>query len=332
MSATDKHEGFLRISDTAQRVQADDRQQDGYDGLQPAAGPAPGVGAWILLLAMAAILFAGTWRAHPALSLVAPLVSLAVWWPTLRSARAERWLFFYVAGIYVYTILRAYADEFVPWRSDYVIQFDETLFGGTLPSVQLQRALFRPWALDWVDTLAAGVHASFFIAPQVALVVVWRRWPSALRPHVMSALLTFFAGLALFFIVPTVPPWLASYQGEVAGVYRVISFVFNDLDRDTYQSLYASLGEPNSVAAVPSIHMAITCLVLFRVHALAPRWTWAMAIYTALMAVSLVYLGEHYVFDVMVGVLVASLSEFAARRIEARRQRSAEAPALVTSR
>ncbi|MCK9487256.1 MAG: phosphatase PAP2 family protein [Dehalococcoidia bacterium] len=281
---------------------------------------------------MAAVLFAGTWRIHPALSLVGPLVALAAWWPTVRSSRPERWLFFYVAGVYVYTVLRAYADEFAPWQSTYVIQFDEALFGGTLPSVQLQRALFRPWALGWVDMLAAMVHASFFIAPQIALVVVWRRWPSALRPHVLSALMTFFIGLALFFLVPTVPPWLASYQGEVRGVYRIISFVFNDLDQATYQTMYAALGEPNSVAAVPSIHMAITCVVLFRVQALAPRWTWAVALYTALMAVSLVYLGEHYVFDVMMGVLIAGISEFVVRRMEARRQRPASAPALVASR
>ncbi len=252
-----------------------------------------------------------------------------VWWPTLRSNRPERWLFWYVAGIYVYTILRAYADEMgLRWQYNYVIQIDKTLFGGALPSVELQRHFFRPWDIDWIDALASLVHASFFVAPHVALVVVWWRWPAALRAHVLAALLTFFAGLVLFFAVPTVPPWLATYQGEADRVYRVINFVFTNVDRDTYRTLYTSLGEPNSVAAVPSIHMAITCLVLFRVRALMPGWTWPVAIYTGLMAFSLVYLGEHYVFDVIVGVIIASLSEFAARRFEAWRTRPAE-PAAV---
>ncbi len=312
---TNERESCLRISNLPKGVEAQPGEQQPKHGLRI---PPPGLAAWTLLLAMTVILFAGTWRTHPLLSLAVPALALAVWWPALRSNRSERWLFGYVTGIYIYTILRGYADEIIPWRTDYVIQFDRMLFGGSLPSVELQRAFFHPASLDWLDVVAAAVHASFFVAPHVALVLVWRRWPHALRPHVLSALLTFFVGLALFYVVPTVPPWLASYQGEVRGVYRVINFVFSDIDRDTYRSLYRAIGEPNSVAAVPSIHMAITCLVLFRVRALAPRWTWPVAMYTALMGFSLVYLGEHYVFDVLVGVLTASVSELVVRRLEVR--------------
>ncbi|MDA1241325.1 MAG: phosphatase PAP2 family protein, partial [Chloroflexi bacterium] len=64
------------------------------------------------------------------------------------------------------------------------------------------------------------------------------------------------------------------------------------------------------------------CVVLFRAMAIARRWVAPLAIYALLMAFSLVYLGEHYVFDVLVGVLIAMAAEVALRLIglvEARR-------------
>ena len=60
---------------------------------------------------MAVVLFAGTWRSHPILSLALPAAALVAWLPTIRERRNERWLIFYVSGIYLYTILRASADE-----------------------------------------------------------------------------------------------------------------------------------------------------------------------------------------------------------------------------
>ena len=55
--------------------------------------------------------------------------------------------------------------------------------------------------------------------------------------------------------------------------------------------------------------MAITCVVLFRAQAVAPRWAWILGGYAALMPAALVYLGEHYLLDIVAGMLIASASE-----------------------
>lgn len=59
--------------------------------------------------------------------------------------------------------------------------------------------------------------------------------------------------------------------------------------------------------------MAITCVVLFRAQAVAPRWAWILGGYAALMPAALVYLGEHYLLDIVAGMLIASASEVAVR-------------------
>lgn len=273
---------------------------------------------------MTFVLFAGTWRSKPLLSLALPALALVVWLSVIRSRRNERWLIFYVAGIYLYTVLRASADDLgFPIHAQYTIQFDQWLFGN-VPSLELQRDFFTPRDVDWLDLLTAGVHASFFIVPHAVLVLIWWKRPEALRLYAISVLIALYGSLALFFLVPTVPPWLAAQSGYTPGVYRVIDFVFSGVSSDYYQDLYKALAEPNSVAAVPSVHMALTCVVLFRAISLSRQWAPLLAAYTLLMAFSLVYLGEHYVFDVLVGILVALIAEIAIRLIERVETRRAE--------
>ncbi|MEX2230329.1 MAG: phosphatase PAP2 family protein [Dehalococcoidia bacterium] len=126
-----------------------------------------------------------------------------------------------------------------------------------------------------------------------------------LAAYTTSVLLTLYVGLALFILLPTVPPWLAAQQGHIFRTYRVLDFVVRGVDVDAYRTLYRTLAEPNSVASVPSIHMALTCVVLLRSRDFARPWFWPLVAYTLLMALALVYLGEHYVFDVLVGIAVA---------------------------
>ena len=72
-----------------------------------------------------------------------------------------------------------------------------------------------------------------------------------------------------------------------------------------YQASYRVIGESNPRAAMPSIHMAITFLMVFPSFVLSRRFGVLMLVYSALMGYSLMYLGEHYFIDVLVGCLVA---------------------------
>jgi hypothetical protein len=263
------------------------------------------------LLAMAASVATRLWQDHLWFGFALVGVTFAVWAPEFAIRRERIWWFAYVAGIFVYTLLRALADEtFIPIETEYVLRIDGVL-PGTSPVrwLQEQRANHGfPSVIDWA---AIAVHWSFFIAPHAgAVAIFWFRrmlFPS----YVALLVLVMWFGLLLFFVLPTVPPWLAAEQGDLEGVTRVMDSTIRERLGDaagaesTYDDLYAALGEPNSVAAMPSIHMGVTFAMYLWARRYAKRWAWPLLAYSALMAISLAYLGEHYIADEAAGVAVA---------------------------
>src|SRR5205823_1071596 len=79
----------------------------------------------------------------------------------------------------------------------------------------------------------------------------------------------------------------------------------------THSSAGAAVGQ-NDVAAMPSLHMAITVVIAMFAWSRDRRLGLLGAVYAAAMGFSLVYLGEHYVTDVLAGVAFAAGSWVAA--------------------
>jgi membrane-associated phospholipid phosphatase len=268
-----------------------------------------------LLLVMTASLATRIWVDHLWISAGLVAVTVVAWAPELTRRRARRWWFVYVTGIFVYTVLRSFADETaIPVRTDYVIKADQAVFSGTDPVLWLQHEAFQPWRIDFVDMAAVAVHWSFFIAPHAAAIAIfiWRR---ELFPRYTAAMVgTMYVALVLFFLVPTSPPWLAGRTGDLPGALRVMDFVGGRVDGEAYRNVYSSLGEPNSVAAMPSLHMGITFLLFLwafdHVRRLAP----ILLVYSLVMGLSLMYLAEHYLLDLLVGAICAVLCYQAAKR------------------
>ena len=57
----------------------------------------------------------------------------------------------------------------------------------------------------------------------------------------------------------------------------------------------------NPVAAIPSLHAAYPMLLALFFWRGAGRWRWLLAAYPLAMGFTLVYAGEHYVIDVVLG-------------------------------
>lgn len=267
------------------------------------------------LLAMAATVATKVWQDHAWFGFVLVGLTVAAWSPELRLRRERIWWFAFVAGIFAYTLLRSLADETaIPTRTAYPIRFDRALFLGTDPIQWLQDRFFQVSDVSGLDVFSVGMHWSFFIAPYaMAVAVFWRK--RALFPRYVGVVVgTMYLGLLLFFLVPTSPPWLAAQHGQLDGVYRVMDFVGGSVDKDTYQSFYASLGEPNSVAAMPSIHEGVTFAMFLWARDYAKRWSWALLVYAGLMGLSLMYLGEHYLLDLAGGVACALVAWWATRK------------------
>jgi membrane-associated phospholipid phosphatase len=143
---------------------------------------------------------------------------------------------------------------------------------------------------------------------------------------------TMWLGLALFFLVPTAPPWFAGEIGQLAGVRRIMDYVGGSIHGSAYSSLYAALGEPNSVAAMPSIHMAVTFAMYLWGRHQWPRFAPLLLAYSGVMAASLVYLGEHYVADLLAGIACALAAWLLAVRFAPELPEPAMQPADTGSR
>lgn len=206
-----------------------------------------------------------------------------------------------------FTLLRALADETpVPLRTSEVTRVERWLFFGHTPTIWLQERLFDPLNISFLDYLTTFTHWSYFIVPHVAAILIWRTRPDLFRRFLIAMTLTMGVGLVVYFLSPAAPPWLTADKAPQQDIYRVMANVGRTLNSSLYDRTYSVLGDPNPVAAMPSLHQAITFLLfLFALH-YGRKIAIAALIYSLAMGFSLVYTGEHYVIDAIVGCAIAT--------------------------
>jgi hypothetical protein len=177
---------------------------------------------------------------------------------------------------------------------------DRWVGGGVLPTIWLQRALDA----DWWKALAALVYGSHFVVTPLLLCVLWVRNRPLWGRYVRLVLALSAAGLATYVLYPAAPPWLAAKEGMTEPIRRLSATGWDVLGLPHAGALLTdSQGQVNQVAAVPSLHTAfavLTCLVLLPVA----RRVWqraALVGYAVLMPLVLVWAGEHYVVDTLLG-------------------------------
>src|SRR5436309_678004 len=115
----------------------------------------------------------------------------------------------------------------------------------------------------------------------------------------MSAV--FDLGCAIYMAVPTAPPWWASEEGHTdSEVRRIMVEVGEEEWGRAWPVLYDTLGG-NPWAAMPSLHFATSLMAAIHL-AEAGRAEAAIGFsYAACLGFALVYLGEHYVTDLIAG-------------------------------
>ena len=119
--------------------------------------------------------------------------------------------------------------------------------------------------------------------------------------------------------MPTAPPWMASSrQGTRTGcsppLARHTSRGFSDLGFHGFvKDWQKALDWGNAVAAMPSLHAAFALFVpAFFLPWIKPIWLKALVlVFPVMMLTSLVYFGEHWVIDGLVGwALVGASFQF----------------------
>jgi membrane-associated phospholipid phosphatase len=179
----------------------------------------------------------------------------------------------------------------------YAIDLDARLLGTPSASTALQAAL-RTAALDRAMVLLHGTHFVYFLF--VGLLIWQARRPRFWQyRRVMLGVMA--GGLAGYLVIPTAPPWLAAADGFLPAVAHITAGTYASMPE-----LHAAF-DTNPVAAMPSLHAAfpVACAVL--IWRLFGRRAGALAIvYAVATGVAAVYLGEHYVVDLLAGAALAA--------------------------
>lgn len=251
------------------------------------------------------------------------------------------WLPF-ILLLLVYDLSRGAAEALGrPTQWHLQLDFDRWLFGGTEPTVWLQAHLKEPFP-PWWETIVSLIYVSYFFAPYAVAGVLWLRDRTAWRRFAAQFVLISFIGLIGFVTFPAAPPWAAaqcsaaevadgpsdpacidasvgtvtdggmlgkvepSHRGAAPYVERVASRGWNKLGIPQAKALVdEGQAGSNQVAAVPSLHAAISgLLVVFFWPRVRKRWRPLLAGYGLAMAFSLVYGAEHYIFDILLGWLL----------------------------
>ena len=234
------------------------------------------------------------------------------------------WLPF-TAVLVLYDVSRGIADGLgMPLHVSDVAAVDRDLFGGTVPTVWLQQHFLDPGSPHWYDALATLIYTSHFIATPVVAAVLWLRSRDAWKAFATRVIVLSLAGFVTYVLFPAAPPWYAAREGVIEPVIRGSSRGWLWLHVNHAGNLLSEgQAAANPVAAMPSLHTAFATLIaLYVASQLRSRWRYLVVLYPLAMGLALVYLGEHYVVDLVAGVVYALGVHFAINAWTRRRART----------
>jgi PAP2 superfamily len=245
---------------------------------------------------------------------------------------------------------------------------DRWLFFGTVPTVWLQERI-KMAQPPWWEIIISSIYMSFFVLPYVVAGVLWlcnrTEWAAFVRRFVALS----FAALAVYVVVPAAPPWAAASctLTDVAGgpsnppcmfrgpagvpdggllgamhmsrpdahqfVERISTRGWGTLHLQSAGALLDSgQASVNLVAAIPSLHAAVTAMIsMFLWRRVRRGWRPLLVAYPLAMAFVLVYAAEHFVVDILLGWALAAAVSVAMSRADSwwSRRRAAKSAAAA---
>jgi membrane-associated phospholipid phosphatase len=202
----------------------------------------------------------------------------------------------------------------------YPIAADRVLGMGQLPNLRLQRAISRPGTVTGLDRVLSAVHWAWFFEPHLSLLYVQARHIDRFARAARQMAVTYDLGCALYYALPTAPPWWAAENGyldatldrvaaEVAEesappeLRRLMVDVGEGVFGSAWPRLYDALGS-NPWAAMPSLHFATSVMAALLLGEIGPVPGALGAAYAGTLGFALVYLGEHYLTDLLAGAAI----------------------------
>lgn len=205
-------------------------------------------------------------------------------------------------------------------RVRYPVRVDRAIGLGELPGVRLQRAFARPGEpLRAAEQVLVWAHWLWFLVPHgTAAYLLLRRRDDLFPSAAVRLYAVFDVGVVFYWLIPTAPPWFAAQAGEISdGDQQAIRRMMIEHGRAFWKRAWAPLYDVlagNPLAAMPSLHFATSVMAAHLLSEAGPvegalGWGYALT-----LGFALVYLGEHYVVDLIAGYALTESIRRAAPR------------------
>jgi hypothetical protein len=290
--------------------------------------PAAGLTARTLALAATALLVSAalvTWS--EGLDWTPDRMLLVFLAPALVMRRSLRYLGDFVPFallVVAYAELRGLAHVISP-HPFYRPQLDlERAIFGLVPAQWLQQHLWLGQP-RWYDHAAAQLLQLHFVVPPVLAFVLWVKRRALFARFAVSMVVLSFAAAVVFALFPAAPPWAAGRAGLLPHVVKLPQSSAPDVSSAglSHSFSVASMIPGNPYAAIPSLHAGYAFLVFLTVAALilrrGGRFRWALVgaafLYPLLESLAVVYTGNHYVIDIVIGFAFAYAAYLATGRL-----------------
>ena len=189
------------------------------------------------------------------------------------------------------------------------IKIDRFIGGGQLPTVWLQHHLYHPGHVPWYDVGIWCVYLTHFFMVWVVAGVLWKVAHDRFGQYVSLIVVVTLMAFATYWLYPAQPPWLSANWGAIPPVDRIVPGVWDHFGVRVVADVFdTGSGLVNMVAAMPSLHAAYPATLLLFFWNDGKWWRLVLGAYTLAMGFTLVYGGEHYVVDILVGWLYAGIA------------------------
>jgi len=191
-----------------------------------------------------------------------------------------------------------------------VANLERAIFG-TLPTIELQKLLYNPNRISWYDFVFTTLYVTHFVAPFVFGLFLWIKKRSAFHKFALALIILSYSAFITYYFLPSSPPWLTSQFGYIPKIVKVQNEVYTEVMAffniavkgvNDSLSFYNYVGG-NPVAAIPSLHASYPLLIFLFVLKFFKKYIWIPLIYMITVWFSIVYIGEHYIVDVLAGIM-----------------------------
>ena len=175
----------------------------------------------------------------------------------------------------------------------------------------VQSAFLSPDLTD-VMSLLYGLHFPLVIGSAILL---WYSNKTLYKRYVYSLVACSYVSLVFYTLVPSAPPW---YNGVASNLLATTSAQIGSSSLFSELARVGSLIESDKLAAFPSLHAAY--VVLFSYFTIKLKRAYALVSIPITIGVlfSTIYLGQHYIADLVAGIAVAATCAIIVTRLDRR--------------